>query len=764
MIFVGIALMGLSLLVLFVGRYHQVSDDAERIDGWNRRVLILPEQNVKIWDAFVDEKGVYSLLATESGSTCVSIMSVGDDDALKETGSFPLPALAPDDSIYALGALDANRILIVISSLHELTITDYFEESKCFISSRNGSLEEVTIPISDEVFAKKSTLASDTGFEDSISTTIKTSNKPADLTRLSNGTFLVRDYRSAYYVMDSNFNLIQGLGDINPDMYVTSCVEYHGSLMMLIAQANGQTSEHHLAAYDLDTYQEVDVDELLEEWILSRINTANGIEPILFTPDDGNSIGLYSTDISLLDGDDTDIIPPISSLPSVLPISSSSLCLADVSGSYFVFGSGALGQAETSIYRLTRTGTNNVVRPSFSIYALKDSMELRQMISRYQHDNPDSDIELEIGIEDDDHIAVDDEIRRLNLRLLGGNGPDVIVLDGLPIEAYENWGVLADLSELEMNEDGYFEKIVTCFQQGSRIPALPTSFTFYAMLGTREAEAEFLSVWNSGAIEDDLASNRSGVASTSILSVTDLLSLFYPAIIDEGSIDRESLNSLFASIEYQVQSGFLDSSTIDFSSSQAAAPEAGAERTALSGHRILLGRVPFEVGCLSSCASFASMKLAMQESDSDLLFTPLCAEGNSLFIPMNVLGVSADSDQIAEAMDFVSYCISADEQSKKQHQGLPVSKTAFAEILSSFSGYTLDAGGGRIAHSDSLTDEEIEGYIAIIDSLSTMSFIDSTIASIVINQADDLASERIDREGAVTAAAGKMRLYLAEQN
>ena len=41
-----------------------------------------------------------------------------------------------------------------------------------------------------------------------------------------------------------------------------------------------------------------------------------------------------------------------------------------------------------------------------------------------------------------------DDIRTLNTELLGGNGADVLLLDGLSAESYIEKGILADLTDL----------------------------------------------------------------------------------------------------------------------------------------------------------------------------------------------------------------------------------------------------------------------------------------------------------------------------
>ena len=109
---------------------------------------------------------------------------------------------------------------------------------------------------------------------------------------------------------------------------------------------------------------------------------------------------------------------------------------------------------------------------------------VRQAASMFQLAHPDVRVELIDGQTEAGSTTVSDTIRALNTELLSGNGADVLVLDGLPADAYMEKGVLLDLREtlkpmLEANEFG--ENITGPFTAADggiyRIPARMTLIT-----------------------------------------------------------------------------------------------------------------------------------------------------------------------------------------------------------------------------------------------------------------------------------------------
>ena len=76
-----------------------------------------------------------------------------------------------------------------------------------------------------------------------------------------------------------------------------------------------------------------------------------------------------------------------------------------------------------------------------TIYMLNDNQNVRDAIACYAAAAPDVEINIEVGVPDYD-TTVSDALKKLNTRLLAGNGPDLILMDYIRSESYMQSGQL----------------------------------------------------------------------------------------------------------------------------------------------------------------------------------------------------------------------------------------------------------------------------------------------------------------------------------
>ena len=92
------------------------------------------------------------------------------------------------------------------------------------------------------------------------------------------------------------------------------------------------------------------------------------------------------------------------------------------------------------------------------------------------------------GVDDENGISESDAISALNTQLLAGEGPDVIIMDGLNVGSYEDTGVLMELSNvyddiLQENPD-CLENVLNAYRNSDgNIYAIPAMETFTAIIG-----------------------------------------------------------------------------------------------------------------------------------------------------------------------------------------------------------------------------------------------------------------------------------------
>lgn len=119
---------------------------------------------------------------------------------------------------------------------------------------------------------------------------------------------------------------------------------------------------------------------------------------------------------------------------------------------------------------------------------------LRDAMASYKEQHPEISIKLEVLYNDEEWWnnrcqILSEDLEKLNTQLLAGEGPDIIVLDELPIESYRKNGILADLSQCIEKckaEDSYLESLLETYKDDDKIYALPLGFSVTYAIGKNE--------------------------------------------------------------------------------------------------------------------------------------------------------------------------------------------------------------------------------------------------------------------------------------
>lgn len=121
-----------------------------------------------------------------------------------------------------------------------------------------------------------------------------------------------------------------------------------------------------------------------------------------------------------------------------------------------------------------------------TVYSLEDDDTVRLAIAKYQTDHPEAFIEYEIGIEEGSAVTREDAVKNLNTRMMSGEGPDILIMDGLPIDSYVERGLLLDISSYvdEINADSpLMPGVLNSFTEDGHIYMLPASFQIPVLVG-----------------------------------------------------------------------------------------------------------------------------------------------------------------------------------------------------------------------------------------------------------------------------------------
>lgn len=88
-----------------------------------------------------------------------------------------------------------------------------------------------------------------------------------------------------------------------------------------------------------------------------------------------------------------------------------------------------------------------VPEKEITIYSLEEEDGLLSAISTYQSGHPDIYVNYEVGMPENSSLTREDAIKNLNTEILSGDGPDLLVMDGLPMDSFVEKGLLLDLTD-----------------------------------------------------------------------------------------------------------------------------------------------------------------------------------------------------------------------------------------------------------------------------------------------------------------------------
>ena len=114
------------------------------------------------------------------------------------------------------------------------------------------------------------------------------------------------------------------------------------------------------------------------------------------------------------------------------------------------------------------------ITDSFTVYALKDSHTVRTAVALWNQTHPEIQCRYVVATEQyaDSALTTEDLITQLNTELVNGEGPDVLILDGLPVDSLMDKGFLEPLDGLD-----------TSFVYGNLLERFTLDGTLYAVPG-----------------------------------------------------------------------------------------------------------------------------------------------------------------------------------------------------------------------------------------------------------------------------------------
>ena len=336
-----------------------------------------------------------------------------------------------------------------------------------------------------------------------------------------------------------------------------------------------------------------------------------------------------------------------------------------------------------------------VPQEKLKVYSLEKNVDLYAAVSFYQIQNPDIFVEYEIGMEEGEAVTREDAVKRLNTKIMAGEGPDVLMLDGLPADSYVEKGVLCELNDLAAGlEKETFGNVLRAFERDGRICMVPGQVRFPVMIG-KESEVSGivgltgLAEWMEQMREEIPGEDLIGLCSEkAIMKICALLSA-QEWRREGGEIDRAAVEAFLIRAKriYEAQmDGIAQSSAERFLETDEYYTQYVAEDWMydLTHYGFYMDYVAEHfntfVGVSFSPASYMEMaSIVKTEGFEDRALVPLKGAEGSVFIPETILGINAATRKKELAENFLKMFLGKENQCRLS--GYAVNRAALDEAF-----------------------------------------------------------------------------------
>ena len=331
-------------------------------------------------------------------------------------------------------------------------------------------------------------------------------------------------------------------------------------------------------------------------------------------------------------------------------------------------------------------------------YSLKENSALRQAISLYQTANPEVYVEYVIGMGESDAVTREDAIKKLNTEIMAGSGPDLLILDDLPMECYIENGLLLDLSPLlgSLNgEEALFDNIVDSFRKEGKVYTVPCDINLPVLLGREQDIAGVEDLEELAGCVEKIRLEQPGKDIFRSSSPKGIMKQLTPVCAPawtaaDGTVNREAVSVFLEQTKriYAAQMDGLSEEVLsmheedrqDWMTYYGVVPEDYEyyvyginELEYMVGYKqLLLG----SVGYPYAYAELTSVPKA--EGFGDHVWRPFDGQSSGVFYADTLAGINAASQNMEHAEGLFKTLIGTD---KVSGNGFPLNRAAFEESL-----------------------------------------------------------------------------------
>lgn len=420
-------------------------------------------------------------------------------------------------------------------------------------------------------------------------------------------------------------------------------------------------------------------------------------------------------------------------------------------------------------------------------YSLEENGKLKKAIAAFQAKHPEVYVRYEIGNSGDASATREDALKKLNTEIAAGTGPDLLLLDDMPMDSYIEKGILADVSSLLENNAGdeYFQNILRAFETEGKVYAVPVEFELLVAGGRKEDVEQMKDLASIAGVVEQYREEKPEGYILGAVSEKNLLKSFFSVCVptwktESGNVNEEELEEFFTQIKEiwdAEKKGITDKmreekEEYDLKMAGYGMTEEEIDRywfkIGSNGEKYVAGEQEFIIGGIGNSTELDMLvSFFRAREDVDAEFMAYGGQVDHVFVPKTIVGISQASEHQKMAGELLKGMMD-----DLGWDGFAVNKKQFIENLrmnATEDGSSYGAAGGESADGRSFyyeiypaTEEEIRQLTQIAEQ-ANVPYMKNSILEDAVSEAGEkvLKGEMTAKEG-VQEVTKRVSLYMAE--
>ncbi len=397
----------------------------------------------------------------------------------------------------------------------------------------------------------------------------------------------------------------------------------------------------------------------------------------------------------------------------------------------------------------------NVEAGKLNIYMLNDNQNVRDAIACYAAAAPDVEIDIEVGVPDYD-TTVSDALKKLNTRLLAGNGPDIILMDDIQSESYMQSGQLLELTDIVEEAENLASGVAENSKYNGRVYTIPLSVTLMANISRTDASIDFSSLEK---FNESIKAEHAVIGSFDRQAALWYRTQIEPELLWERGITEEKLKTFYQALYEQMDMIYGNDEESRFASFQQINLQAISGLAAPHIFFKKIGAAKEYIDTLSYLQMLCSMG-----NEGGLDFSFCRWQDKTMYIPMNRMAISAKSQNPEGAAALIKYLLSEEGQQQiAESTGcIPVNNQVLRSAMENTEEWEHVIGGAGSYKAKPFTEKDVNKICNMLNENSYSVTTDGILMEIIMLGAQDYLNGNLSLDAATAQTLEKVGIYFAE--